>query len=111
VGYGCTYRCTEPTRVAVLPLGYFDGYPRLASGRAHVLVNGRRCAVLGRVMMNHIIIDVTRASPDDRPVVATLMGEDGEEHVSADTLGGWADTINYEIVTRLGAHLRRVVLD
>ncbi len=110
VGYGCTYRCPEPTRVAVLPVGYFDGYPRLASGRAHALVNGQRCPVLGRVMMNHLMIDVTRASPDERPVVATLLGHDGEEHVSADTLATWAETIQYEIVTRLGAHLRRDVV-
>lgn len=111
VGYGCTYRCSEPTRIAVLPVGYFDGYPRLVSGKAHVLVNGRRCPVLGRVMMNHIIVDVTRATTDDRPVTATLLGHDGDETVSAEALAGWAQTIHYEVVTRLGAHLRRVVVD
>lgn len=109
VGYGCTYRCPEPTRVAVLPVGYFDGYPRLASGRAHVLVNGQRCPILGRVMMNHLIIDVTRAVKDNSPVVATLIGRDGEESVSAEQLATWADTIHYEIITRLGAHLERRV--
>ena len=109
VGYGCTYRCSEATRVAVLPVGYFDGYPRLLSGRAHVLVNGRRCPVLGRVMMNHIVVDVTRAVPDERPLVATLLGTDGDESLSADTLAGWAQTINYELVTRIGSHLKRVV--
>ena len=111
VGYGCTYRCSEPTRIAVLPVGYFDGYPRLVSGKAHVLVNGRRCPVLGRVMMNHVIIDVTRATADERPVTATLLGHDGDETVSADSLATWAQTIHYEVVTRLGAHLRRVVVD
>ncbi len=111
VGYGCTYRCPEPTRIAVLPVGYYDGYPRLASGKAHVLVNGRRCPVLGRVMMNHLILDVTRATSDERPVTATLLGKDGEESVSAEALAGWAQTIHYEIVTRLGAHLRRVVVE
>jgi alanine racemase len=111
VGYGCTYRCPEPTRIAVLPVGYYDGYPRLASGKAHVLVNGRRCPVLGRVMMNHLIVDVTRATSDERPVTATLLGRDGEESVSAESLAGWAQTIHYEIVTRLGAHLRRVVVE
>lgn len=107
VGYGCTFRCTEKTRVAVLPVGYFDGYPRLASDKAHVLVNGQRCSVLGRVMMNHLIVDVTRAAPHEALVTATLLGRDGDESVTADTLAGWADTISYEIVTRLGAHLRR----
>lgn len=108
VGYGCTYRCTEPTRIAVFPVGYFDGYPRLSSGRAHVLVGGRRCAVIGRVMMNHIIVDVTHADIGDASsVLATLIGSDGEEQVGADVVASWADTISYEIVTRIGAHVPR----
>lgn len=110
VGYGCTHRCADDTTIAVLPVGYWDGYPRLLSGRAHVLVQGRRCAVLGRVMMNHIVIDVTGVQDHGERVVATLLGRDGGETVSAEDLAGWAQTIHYEIVTRLGAHLRRVVL-
>jgi alanine racemase len=110
VGYGCTYRCPVVTRIAVLPLGYFDGYPRLLSGRAHALVDGQRCPVLGRVMMNHVVLDVTRAAKDDGPVTATLIGRDGAEQLSADQLASWAQTISYEIVTRLGEHLRRAVV-
>jgi alanine racemase len=91
-------------------VGYYDGYPRSVSHRAHVLVAGRRCAVLGRVMMNHIIIDVTDVPPAGPTVVATLLGRDGNEEVSADDLAGWAGTINYEIVARLGAHLPRVLV-
>ena len=107
VGYGCTWRCAADTRVAVLPVGYWDGYPRLASGKAHVLVNGKRCAILGRVMMNHLIVDVTHAVNDEAPLVATLLGRDGDETVSAETLSGWAQTIHYETMTRLGPHLER----
>src|SRR5437016_224748 len=110
VGYGCTYRCPADTRIAVLPVGYYDGYPRLLSSRAHVLVGGQRCPVLGRVMMNHVVIDVTRAARGDEPVTATLLGRDGDEQLSADQLASWAQTINYEIVTRIGSHLRRVVV-
>jgi alanine racemase len=110
VGYGCTWRCAADTRVAVLPVGYWDGYPRLASGKAHVLVNGKRCAVLGRIMMNHLIVDVTHATTNEQPVVATLLGRDGEESVSAETIASWAQTIHYETMTRLGPHLRRVVV-
>lgn len=110
VGYGCTYRCTADTRIAVLPVGYFDGYPRLLSSRAHVLVSGQRCPVLGRVMMNHVVVDVTRVPASDAPLVATLLGRDGDEQVSADQLATWAQTIHYEIVTRIGSHLRRIVI-
>ncbi|MGV3625773.1 MAG: alanine racemase [Archangium sp.] len=110
VGYGCTYRCSADTLVAVLPVGYWDGYPRLASGKAHVLVNGQRCPVIGRVMMNHLIVDVTHAVKDEAPLTATLLGRDGDELVSAETLSAWAQTIHYETMTRLGPHLRRVVV-
>jgi alanine racemase len=109
VGYGCTFRCSAQTRIAVFPVGYWDGYPRLASGKAHVLVSGQRCPVLGRVMMNHLIADVTHAAPGEAQLTATLLGQDGQEQVSAELLAGWAQTINYELVTRLGAHLRRLV--
>lgn len=108
VGYGCTWRCAADTRVAVLPVGYWDGYPRLASGKAHVLINGRRCAVIGRVMMNHLIVDVTHAVTDEAQVTATLLGRDGDESISAELISGWAQTIHYETMTRLGAHLRRL---
>jgi alanine racemase len=97
--------------VAVLPVGYWDGYPRLASGKAHVLVGGARCPVLGRVMMNHVVVDVTHAVTSEAPLVATLLGRDGGETITAESLAGWAQTIHYEIVTRLGTHLARVVVD
>ncbi|MCA2961418.1 MAG: alanine racemase [Silvanigrellales bacterium] len=111
VGYGCTWRCDVPTRIALLPVGYYDGLPRLVSGKAHVIVKGCRAPVLGRVMMNHIIVDVTRATHDDSPVVATLVGTDGTETLGVDTLSDWAQTINYEFVTRLGPHLKRTLTD
>jgi alanine racemase len=68
---------------------------------------------LGRVMRNQVVVDVTRAAPassGDAPVTATLLGRDGGEQLSAEQLATWAQTINYEIVTRLGAHLRREVV-
>jgi alanine racemase len=110
VGYGCTHRCTRDSILAVLPVGYFDGYPRLLSGRAHVLVRGQRCPVVGRVMMNHILVDVTDTAAPGERVEATLIGCDGEETLSADQLADWANTINYELVARLPPHLRRYTL-
>jgi alanine racemase len=111
VGYGCTHRCRADTRVAVLPVGYWDGYPRLASGKAYVLVNGERCPVLGRVMMNHLIVDVTHAVRDEAPLMATLLGHDGHEALSVETIASWAQTISYETLTRLGPHLERRLVD
>jgi alanine racemase len=61
-------------------------------------------------MMNHLIVDVTHAVRDEQPLVATLLGRDGDESVSAETLSGWAQTIHYETMTRLGPHLRREIV-
>ncbi len=110
VGYGCTYRCSQDTQIAVFPVGYFDGYPRLASGKAHVLINQKRCPILGRVMMNHIIVDVTHLDSKAAQLEAVLLGVDGKESIPAESLANWAQTIHYEIVTRIGSHLRRVMV-
>jgi len=112
IGYGCSCRAERDLRVALLPVGYFDGYPRLLSNKGYVLVKGLRCKILGRVMMNHIIVDVTESTSEDtNEVVATLIGKDGNESVTAEHMADWAQTINYEIVTRIGPHLKRMVVD
>jgi alanine racemase len=62
-------------------------------------------------MMNHLIVDVTHAVPSEAPLVATLLGRDGDEGLSAEVVSGWAQTIHYELVTRLGAHVPRVLVE
>jgi len=111
IGYGCAYRTTQPMRMAVVPVGYYDGYDRRLSSRGHVLVRGQRAPVLGRVCMNMIMVDVTHvagAAVDDEVV---LLGRQGEESVTADEMAAVCHTINYEIVARLGAHIPRIVVD
>jgi alanine racemase len=110
IGYGCTYRTTRPSRVAVLPVGYHEGYDRGLSGVAHVLVHGRRAPVRGRVCMNMSMVDVT-----DIPGVAVedevvLLGSQGAERVSAEQVAAWCGTISYEIVSRIHPGLPRLVL-
>lgn len=112
IGYGCTCRAERDLLLALFPVGYYDGYPRLLSNKGYVLVNGVRCKILGRVMMNHIIVDVTEATGENTTeVVATLLGKDGNEAVSAEQIADWAQTINYEVVARIGSHLKRMVVD
>ncbi|MCB1305061.1 MAG: alanine racemase [Leptospiraceae bacterium] len=111
VGYGCTYRTTAPTRIAVLPVGYYEGYDRSLSNRSHVLIRGRRAPLLGRVCMNMIMVDVTSIPGCSVGDVATLIGTDGSESVSADELADLAGTINYETVTRIEPHLPRIIVD
>lgn len=111
VGYGCTYRTTTDSRIAVIPLGYFDGYDRKLSNLAHVLIRGRRAPVRGRICMDMFMVDVTaipNASLEDEVV---LIGEQGDEKITVEQLAGWAGTINYEIVSRINPLQPRVIVD
>ncbi len=110
IGYGCTHRVTRPSRIAVLPVGYFDGYDRQLSNRGVVLIRGQRAPVVGRVCMNLLMVDVTDLPEAGAGEPVTLLGRDGDEEVSADTLAEMAGTINYEILARLGAHIPRLVV-
>ncbi len=110
VGYGRTWRATRPSRIAVLPVGYFEGYPRGLSGRAHVLVHGRRAPVVGRVCMNMIMADVTDVPEARAGEAAVLLGRSGEEALRAEDLAGWAGTIHYEICARIHPSLPRVAV-
>jgi alanine racemase len=108
IGYGCSYHAPKRTRIGIVPLGYADGIPRLLSNRGAFAVAGARCPIVGRVCMNMTMIDLAQA-PQAKPGDAvTLIGSDAGGAVSADDWAGWAETINYEIVTRLPAHLPRV---
>jgi alanine racemase len=110
VGYGCTFRTTRPTTVAVLPAGYADGYDRSLGNNAHVLVKGKRAPVIGRVCMNLIMIDVTDIPGHSLEDEVVLLGTAGGETVSAETMAEWAGTINYEIVTRINPLLERRIV-
>jgi alanine racemase len=110
VGYGCTYRTTRRTRIAVLPVGYADGYDRKLGNNAYVLVNGKRAPVIGRVCMNLTMIDVTDIERVSLENEVVLLGTWDGETISAETLAGWASTINYEIVTRISPALQRRIV-
>ncbi len=110
VGYGCTYRTTRPSRIAVLPVGYHEGYDRGLSGVAHVLIRGRRAPVRGRVCMNMCMVDVTDIPGVGLEDEAVLLGSQGEERISAEQLAGWCGSIAYEIVSRIHPALPRVVI-
>lgn len=110
IGYGCTYRATRPIRVAVLPVGYAEGYDRKLGNAAYVLIRGKRAPVIGRVCMNLTMVDISDIPHAGLEEEVVLLGQDGEERVSVETMAEWAGTINYEIVTRISPLFpRRVV--
>jgi len=108
VGYGRTYRCTHESRLAVLPVGYYDGYDRRLSNVAYVLIGGRRAPVRGRVCMNMTIVDVTHVPEAALGDEVVLLGAQGEERLSAEQVAGWIGTINYEVTTRINEALPRL---
>ena len=101
IGYGRTFRATHCMRIGIVPLGYFEGYDRRLSNLGHVLVEGVRAPVRGRVCMNMFMIDLTHVKGAYLGQVVTLMGQDGEEAVSAEMWGDWLGSIHYEAISRI----------
>ena len=98
VSYGRTFTAEKPMRVATMACGYGDGYHRAASGKAEVIIRGKRVKVLGRICMDQMMADVTEVpgvAPGD---VVTLMGRDGNERITAEDIAAWAGTISYEVL-------------
>lgn len=112
IGYGCTFRALRDMRVAVLPVGYHEGYPRIAgSTSSYVLVRGKRSPVVGRLCMNMMMVDVSHISHVDVGDTVTLIGTDESETVSSGDLGIWSQTIHYEILSRLHPGIPRLLVD
>jgi len=109
IGYGCTYKTTHKTRLAILPIGYYDGYDRGVKD-GYVLVRGKRAAIRGRICMNIIMVDVTHIPDAQIEDEVVLIGKQGEERISAEDFAKWAGTINYEITTRVNQRIPRVLL-
>ncbi|MEW6283023.1 MAG: alanine racemase C-terminal domain-containing protein, partial [Candidatus Eremiobacterota bacterium] len=108
VGYGCTVQAQRDTRLAILPLGYAEGFDRHLSNCGEVLVRGRRARVVGRVCMNMTMVDVTDipdVAPGDEVV---LIGSQRDQRISAEEVAARIGTINYEVVTRIPTLVPRV---
>lgn len=110
IGYGRSYYASSPRRIAVLPIGYADGYPRSLSNKGYVLIRGQKAPVAGRICMDQMTVDITDipdAGPGD---IATLIGRDGAEEIRAEEVAVLAGTITNELLSRLGNRLYRVTV-
>ncbi len=111
VGYGCRFRAPQEMTIGVIPVGYYEGYPRIATvNPCYVLVRGKICRILGTICMNMMIIDLDAVDNPQVDDKVTLIGRDGNEEVSADLIATWCGTINYEIVSRLLPSLPRILV-
>ena len=108
IGYGHTYITDKPLRVATLPVGYADGYPRALSNRGSVLIHGKRCPILGRICMDQMMVDVSGVpeAVSEDPVV--LIGKDSEAVMSVEEVADAAYSFNYEFVCGIARRIPRV---
>ncbi|QHI68329.1 alanine racemase [Tichowtungia aerotolerans] len=111
VGYYGTHTTEYPTQIATVAVGYADGYNRSLSNRGDVLIGGRRCAVVGRVSMNWITVDVGPDANVKVGDVVTLIGRQGEEAIWASELSQICRTIPYEILTSINSSLKRKYIE
>ena len=108
VSYNRTFVAAQQTRIAILPIGYADGYSRRLSHRGSVLIQGRRAPIVGLVCMDMIMVDVTDLPPLQVGETVTLIGQQGEESIWADEVAGWVGTIPYEILCGIGSRVPRL---
>jgi alanine racemase len=110
ISYGCTFQLKRDSKIAILPVGYFDGIPRISSKKSSVLVNKIKVPQLGRVTMNMIVVDVTDVKKIKIGDIATIIGGEKNQVVSAEDWGDWSGSFNYEITTRINPNLTRKLI-
>jgi alanine racemase len=108
VSYNGTFVATRPTRIAVLPIGYADGYSRRLSHRGSVLIHGHRAPIVGLVCMDMIMVDVTDLEPVQVGETVTLIGQQGGDSIWADEIAAWIGTIPYEVLCGIGSRVPRL---
>ena len=109
ISYGQTYIAKGTMKIATIPIGYGDGYPRNLSNKGHVLINGKKAGIVGRVCMDQFMVDVTGMDVKTGDLV-TIAGKDGDENIKIDDLAVLAGTFNYEFVCDLGKRIPRVYM-
>lgn len=107
VSYGWTWQPDRLTRAVTVPVGYGDGYFRAMSGKAQVLIRGKRYPVVGRICMDQMVVNIGWDSAYNGDWV-TLIGEDGEERITVEDLAAWAGTIPYEVLTNINTRVPRL---
>ena len=107
ISYGGTYTADSVRRIATVPVGYADGYPRALSNRGRVIVNGMSAPIVGRVCMDQFMIDVTDIPDVEVEDSVTLVGRDGDELISVEEIAAYGDSLNYEVICDVGKRVPR----
>jgi len=107
IGYGSRFVTTRPSLIASLPVGYGDGFSRVLFPGMQVLIGGKRLPVVGNICMDQMMVDATELGSLEVGAEAVLLGEQGDEHITAEELAAQMGTINYEILCMLSERLPR----
>lgn len=109
IGYGCAHTMTQNGKIAVVPIGYGDGIPRnITRHSAYVLIKGQKAPIIGRVCMDQMIVDISNIPSVKLQDIVTILGQDGNEHITAATMAAFGETISNEILSRIGDRLPRI---
>ena len=108
VSYGGTFIAEKKMKIATIPVGYGDGYPRSLSGKGYVLIRGKKANILGRICMDQFMVDVTDIEGVSFGDKVTLIGRDGNESISVERLSELSGRFNYEFICALGKRIPRV---
>jgi len=112
VSYGRTYVADTERKIATVSIGYADGVPRHISGRgANAIVRGQKAPIIGRVCMDLLMLDITDIEHVEAGDVATIIGKDGDNEIRCEDIAEAADTITYEVVSRLASRLPRIYIE
>ena len=110
IGYGHSYVAPDKRRIATVGIGYADGYNRCISGKGYVLLYGKRAPIVGRICMDQMMVDVTRIPEVKVGDHAVILGKSGEEEISADLLGEWANSFSYEVLCTFLPRVQKIDL-
>ncbi len=110
VSYGGTFVSERKMKIATVPIGYGDGYPRSLSGKGYVLIHGKKADILGRICMDQFMVDVSGIEDVKEGDLVTLIGVDGEERITMEELGDLSGRFNYELACNLGKRIPRVYI-
>ena len=110
VNYGRTFTATEKTRVATVPIGYADGYPRMLSNKGKVIINGKYAPIVGRICMDQMTVDISNIDNVDIGTTVTVVGSDGDLNITFDDIADICGTISYEIMCNVSIRMPRVYI-
>ena len=108
ISYGGTFTAPHPMRIATIPVGYGDGYPRMLSNKGYVLIHGKRAKILGRICMDQFMVDVTDIPQAKELDEVILVGRQGDEEITVDELGDLCGRFSYEFICDIGKRVPRI---